>query len=175
MNILFKATDDFMVRVRKDLSRAHSFADERVGFIAVRATMAAEQLVLLVQDYYPVADEDYIRDPSIGAMISQEAFRRMLEIALLNQVGIFHVHQHLFPGRLWFSSIDLREQVRFVPDFFKVRPNMPHGALVLSSHAAAGRVWLAPDKIEPIREFNIVGPQIKVSHSSKDGSVDFYV
>src|ERR1700682_2458077 len=132
MNIIFRATDDFMESVRKDLVRRHPFADERVGFITVRATVADQTLMLLAQDYHSVADNDYLHDNSVGAMIGQEALRKALEIALLNPVGIFHVHMHLFPGRLWFSRTDLREQLRFVPDFFKVRRTMPHGALVLS-------------------------------------------
>ncbi len=106
--------------------------------------------------------------------MGQEALRKALEIALLNPVGMFHVHMHLFPGRLWFSRIDLREQLQFVPDFFKVRPNMPHGALVLSPQTAAGRAWLAVSRIERIAEFNTMGSRVQVSRSADDGSVDFY-
>lgn len=175
MKIIFRATETFMASVRKDLARPHSFADERVGFISVRATFSGQALVLLAQDYYPVADEDYLQDSSVGALISQEALRKALEIALLNPVGIFHVHMHFFPGRLWFSQIDLREQLRFIPDFFKVRANMPHGALVLSPTSAAGLTWLAAEKTECIAEFNTMGPRVQVLRSAKDGSVDYYV
>jgi hypothetical protein len=175
MNIIFRATDELMRSVRQDLMRPHPYAHERVGFITVRATSTDQALILLAQDYHPVADDEYLRDSSVGAMIGQEALRKALEIALLNPVGIFHVHMHLFPGRLWFSRTDLREQLRFVPDFFKVRPNMPHGALVLSPHTAAGRVWFAADRIERIAEFNTMGTRLQVSRSAKDGSTDFYV
>lgn len=174
MNITYRATGEFMARVRKDLVRAHPFAHERVGFITVRAAQAGEGLVLLADNYYPVADNDYLFDRSVGAMMGQEALRKALEIALLHPVGVFHVHMHLFPGRLWFSHTDLQEQLRFVPDFFKVRSNMPHGALVLSPYTAAGRAWLAPNRIERITEFNTMGAQVKVSRSANDGSVDFY-
>lgn len=175
MNTIFRGSEEFMKKVRADLVRAHPFAEERVGFISVRATAAGEKLILLAQDYHPIADNDYLYDTSVGAMVGQEGFRKALEIALLSPVGIFHVHTHLSPGRLWFSRIDLREQLRFVPDFFKVRPSMPHGALVLSPFTAAGRVWLAPDRIEPIAEFNTVGSRVKFSYSADDGSADFYV
>jgi hypothetical protein len=175
MSIIFRATADFMTSVRNDLGRPHPFADERVGFITVRAALAGQTLILLAQDYHPVADDDYLRDSSVGAMMGQEALRKALEIALLNPVGIFHVHIHLFPGPLWFSHTDLREQLRFVPDFFKVRPTMPHGALVLSPQATAGRAWLNADKIERIAEFNSIGARVQVSRSAGDGSADFYV
>lgn len=174
MSIIFRATVDFMERVRKDLSRTHPFAEERVGFITIRATSNSAHLLLLADGYYPVADNDYVPDASVGAMLGQEAFRKMLEVALLNQVGVFHVHQHLFPGPLWFSRLDLREQLKFVPDFFKVRSNMPHGALVLSPDSIAGRTWLGPNRIERIEEFNTIGAPLHVARSADDGSVDFY-
>jgi hypothetical protein len=174
MNAIFRVGGDLIEEVRQDLVRPHPFAEERVGFITVRATAVNDTLVLLGQDYFPVADEDYLQDFSVGAMLGHEALRKALEIALLNKVGVFHVHMHDFPGRLWFSRIDLREQTRFIPDFFKVRRRMPHGALVLSRQAIAGRLWLSPEKIERIREFNIMGPRIQVFRSAEDGSVDFY-
>ena len=173
MSIIFRATETFLALVRSDLLRPHEFAHERVGFITVRAAQGSEHLVVLAQDYHPVSDADYLHDPSVGAMMGQEAIRKALEIALLNPVGIFHVHMHVGPGRLWFSPIDLREQLKYVPDFFKVRPGMPHGALVLSPHSAAGRVWLGPKQPVQISEFNVIGSQVKITWSASDGSTDF--
>lgn len=174
MTIIFRATEEFLTQVRADLARPHPFAEERVGFITARAAQGLDHMVLLAQDYHPVADADYLDDPSVGAMIGQEALRKALEIALLNPVGIFHVHMHMMPGPPWFSRVDLREQQRFVPDFFKVRREMPHGAIVLTPGLAAGRVWLAPDEVVRISEFNIVGGRMRITRSSRDGSVDFY-
>ncbi len=173
MNIIFRAPTDFITSTRADLLRPHAFAHERVGFITIRAAATSDSLLLLAQDYYRVADEDYVPDPSVGAMMGQEALRKALEIALLNKVGILHVHMHGFPGRLWFSRIDLREQLKFVPDFFKVRRNMPHGAVVLGPTAAAGRVWLAPTNVTRISEFNFVGPRIEIFNSNDSGAVDY--
>jgi hypothetical protein len=174
MKTLFRATADFIAQVRRDLERPHAFAHERVGFIAVRATAGHEHLVLLAERYYPVEDQDYVLDPTVGALIGQEALRKALEIALLQSVGMFHVHAHFFPGRLWFSPTDLREQLRFVPDFFSARENMPHGALVLNHTDAAGRVWLSRTKIETIDEFDTVGARVVVERGPGSGSVDFY-
>jgi|SRR6185312_1940276 len=174
MNIIYRATEELMQRVRHDLVRKHPFAEERVGFISVKAAKTEKGILLLADNYFPVADSDYLYDNSVGAMMGPEAIRKALNIALLNPVGIIHVHMHFYPGRLWFSRTDLREQLKFVPDFFKVRRDMPHGAMVLSPHTAAGRVWLSQDLIEPIAEFNIVGSQLRISRSATDGSVDFY-
>ncbi len=173
MNIIFRAQASFIKRVRADLRRPHAFAAERVGFITMRAAASGSALLLLPQDYHPVADADYVRDSSVGAMLGQEALRKALEIALLNKVGIIHVHMHDWPGHLWFSKTDLREQLKFMPDFFKVRRKMAHAAVVLGPAAAAGRVWLAPDKIERVTEFNLIGPRVEVFHSDATGAVDY--
>lgn len=174
MSVLFRATEQFMASVRHDLMRPHRFAHERVGFVTVKVAAGAENLVLLAQDYFPVADSEYVDDPTFGAMIGQEALRKALDLALLNPVGVFHVHMHLLSQqRLWFSAIDLSEQRNFVPDFFKVRPTMPHGALVLSPQSAAGLVWRNASDVQPISEFNTVGAQLKIIAAALDGSTDY--
>lgn len=163
-----------MARLRDDLERSHAFAHERVGFVTVRAAKGAEGLVLFADEYYPVADNEYLRDPSVGAMISQEAFRKALELALLKGVGVFHVHMHGLSPHLWFSGTDLREQAKFVPDFFSVCPQMPHGALVLNAKTVAGRVWLGPSDVRKIDVFEEVGARTLLMRSAGDGSMDFY-
>ena len=172
--VTFRATAAFLTRARKDLMQPHAFAHERVGFITVRAAQGAEGIVLVAESYYPVADEDYLEDPTVGAMIGQEALRKALELALLNGVGVFHVHMHGLTPRLWFSSTDLREQTKFIPDFFTVCSHMPHGAIVLNAKTAAGRVWLGPDQVKNIDEFDQVGARLIVNRAGSDGSTDFY-
>jgi hypothetical protein len=51
---------------------------------------------------------------------------------------------------------------------------MPHGALVLSPHSMAGRVWLNPHEVVPINEFNIVGAQMQITRAARHGSTDYY-
>src|SRR5439155_21089679 len=118
-------------------------------------------------------DEDYMHDPMVGARIGQDALRKALNLALLNPVGVLHVHMHMEGRRLWFSHIDLTEQLKYVPDFFKVRRTMPHGALVLSPGSVAGRVWLNEQRIAPINEFAIAGTQLQITCATGDGSTDF--
>jgi hypothetical protein len=166
MRILFRANKSFMNEVRADLQRPHEFADERVGFIAVRAAQGLNSLVLLAETYHPIIDTDYLRDPSVGAMLGSEAIRKALEIALFHPVGVLHVHMHFHSGEPRFSRTDLREQPKFVPDFFKVRRTMPHGAVVLSEDAAYGRVWLSSDHIVEITEFNFVGKTFDIQTKS---------
>lgn len=159
MKVIFKITDQLLGSIRDDLERPHRFAAERVGFISVRAVKTAANLIILAEGYHPVADEDYMDDMSVGAMMSQEAIRQALNVALLKPVGMFHVHMHSHHGRPGFSRTDLREQKKFVPDFFKVS-NLVHGAIVLSYDRQTGSVWVSPSKVLPIKEFNIVGPRL---------------
>jgi hypothetical protein len=173
MRTIFRCTDQFFRDVRGDLARPHAFAAERVAFISIRATSTADSLVFLAEGYHPIADEDYLDDPTVGAMMSQEAIRKALDIALLQQAGMVHVHMHEHMGRPTFSRTDRREQPKFVPDFFKVRPQMPHGAVVLSHNMAAGRVWLNPTNSVSISEFNVTGPRMTVDTVRTDGRVDF--
>jgi len=157
VRVVIRATARFVDGVRADLRRPHRFAAERVGFISVHAASTSTQLLLIAAGYHPVADEDYIDDPSVGARMGQEAIRKALNIALLQPVGLFHVHIHEHRGVPAFSRTDLVGQSHFVPDFFKVRREYPHGALVLSEDSASGRVWLDASTIREIAEFNIVG------------------
>lgn len=174
MKTVFKMTGRFLRDVRHDLARPHAFASERIGFISIRAAGTANNLILLAEGYHPVDDDDYINDPTVGAMMSQEAIRKALNIALLQSVGMFHVHMHDHLGRPSFSHIDLREQRKFVPDFFKICHEMPHGATVLSYDNATGRLWLSPEKVVGISEFNIVGPRLSINIAEYDENVDGY-
>ena len=148
MTIIFRATSMLLADVRGDLHRPHPFAAERVGFLVCRAGRLPDYgLVLLAAGYDPVADEDYIADPSVGAMMGPTAIRKALQRAYnggAEDLSIFHVHMHGHRGRTGFSDVDDRESRKFVPDFFNVAPAMPHGAVVLSLDQAVGLCWRAP-------------------------------
>jgi hypothetical protein len=178
MTPILRCTTQLLEEIRRDLSRPHSFAAERVGFLSVRPAATRRSLVLIVEAYHPVADADYLKDPSVGAMMGPDAIRKALDIALLQNVGVFHIHMHEHAGRPDFSRTDLREQDKFVPDFFKVCPTMPHGAVVLSHDLAAGRVWLDPKQVQPITELNFMGSTTKIhvalpKRPPVNGSADF--
>jgi hypothetical protein len=172
MRIVFRSTDRFLREIRQDLERSHPFAAERVGFISIRAASTRDTLLLLAEGYHPVADEDYLDDATVGAMMGQEAIRKALNIALMQPVGMIHVHMHEHRGRPDFSTTDRREQLKFVPDFFKVRPQMPHGAIVLSHNMASGRLWLNPATNVRISEFNTTGPHMTIDTGRPAGRVD---
>ena len=77
---------------------------------------------------------------------------------------MFQVHQHPHIGIPWFSRTDVRENQKMVPDFFKVQPHLPHGALVLSDDAMSGLCWL-PQTSKPTRicDFVTVGASMRIN------------
>src|SRR5579862_8529947 len=122
MRATFKILSHLAASIRKDLSRPHPYAAERVGFIACRIGRGGGVTLLMAEEYYAVDDGDYVDDPTVGAMMGSEAIRKALERAYGTNLGMFHVHMHGHEGRPGFSRTDITETGRFVPDFFHVRP-----------------------------------------------------
>ena len=157
-----KITSALLDEVRRDLARPHAFAHERVGFLKAGLAVNESDCAILVHSYASVADDDYVEDPSVGAMMGPHAISKAMAAAFEDDVALFHVHSHGGRGIPRFSSVDLRENRKFVPDFFKVCPQRPHGAVVLSNTYAYGQVWLNPDETaHPIDMFQLVGPQYR--------------
>lgn len=159
MNPVFKIPRLLLDDVHEDLSRPHAFAAERVGFMSCKVTeLPDEQLAILAHRYHPVHDDHYEDDPSVGAMISGAAFREALQFAYRNRSCMFHIHRHEHRGRPGFSSIDEEEATRFVPDFWKVQPALPHGALVLSHDSIHGLCWTPRERaVVPFDRYVFVG------------------
>ncbi|MDF0523311.1 hypothetical protein P0R31_39660 [Bradyrhizobium yuanmingense] len=162
MKIHFKITRALADTVRIDLQRPHSFAYERVGFIAAGLAAAHDELLILAREYRPVRDDEYLQDPNVGAMMSGEAIRRARQWAMNDGVAIFHVHSHGGRGIPGFSGTDVRENAKFIPNFLSVAPQCVHGAVVLSDTAAIGQVWLDRKSPQPfINAFTEVGLPIR--------------
>lgn len=159
MKVHFKITNVLVDRVRNDLSRPHPFAAERVGFISCRVgALPSGGIVVLAQEYHPVADDDYLPDPTVGAMMGPGAIRKAMQVAHGTRSSMFHVHMHEHRGTPHFSRTDLREASKFMPDFLNVQPQMPHGAVVLSLDSAAG-ICFVPGRpgMEKVSKITLVG------------------
>ena len=141
MKVRFKITTALLTTIRTDLKRSHPFAYERVGFISAGLSVSRDEVLALARGYRPLNDDEYLADPSVGAMMGPEAIRGAMQWTMQDGVALFHVHTHGGSGIPRFSGIDLRENAKFVPDFFKVAPQCAHGAIVLSDTAAHGQIW----------------------------------
>lgn len=98
MRVAFKITRALLNNVLDDLRRSHPFAAERVGFVSCRVgRLEPSGWVVLAHNFHPVADDDYLRDRTVGAMMGPAAIRKALQIALSNEVCVFHVHAPLSP------------------------------------------------------------------------------
>ena len=159
MNIHLRLPRGLLTRIHEDLSRSHAFAAERVGFLCCGVTVLHDaDLLLLGQDWHPVADEDYVEHPRVGACIGGGAFRKIFQIAYREPVTILHVHRHDHRGKPGFSLTDDRSMREFVPGFFNACQSRPHGALVLSHDSAIGAVWLKGDgRPRQLNSVQIVG------------------
>jgi len=173
MRVAFKITCSLLRRVRADLCRPHAFAAERVGFLSCKVgAFDPTGWVILAHGYHPVADEDYVRDISVGAMMGSGAIRKALQASLTSESAMFHVHLHGHRGPPRFSGVDLRETAKFIPDFWHVSPQLVHGANVLSMDSMAGLCWhpRAPTPI-PVSEFSIVGAPMWFLRRGNEGKV----
>jgi hypothetical protein len=162
MKIALRIRADILDAARTDLRRPHPFAAERVGFLIARPARSAKGLILLVSRYDSVPDDGYTLDLSVGAMMNETTILGAMQKAYTEKVSILHVHSHGFFGRPSFSRTDLRESARFVQSFVNVRPEYPHGAMVLSDDSATGRCWLpGGKKPSSIDTFAIVGKNLR--------------
>src|SRR5258708_24881396 len=100
-------------------------------------------------------------------MMGSSAIRKALEIAYLRKVTMIHVHLHDHRGVPRFSSVDLTESAKFMPNFFHVVARLPHCAIVLSADHAAGLCW-RPGHERPVYIDGIieVGAPMRISRTS---------
>lgn len=154
MKKTLRITEQLLKTIHKDLSRQHPFALERVGFISCKHAELDGGMLFLAEKYHAVADEDYLQTRSAGAMMGPDAIRKALQFAYNESVSMFHVHRHEHNGKPRFSTLDIKENAKFVPDFWKVRPEFDHGAIVLSHDSAYGLAW-DKDKRTPQELINI--------------------
>jgi hypothetical protein len=150
MKAHFKLAATLLQDIIADLRRPHPFAAERKGFIGCKASACRDGTLVLAHTYIPLPDVWYIDDPRFGCVFNADAMRAAMQFALANDSSMFHVHIHDHIGTPWFSRPDLRESRKFVPDFWNVKPDLPHGALVLSSDSAAALCWY-PRQKKPFR------------------------
>lgn len=127
-------------QMRADLRRPHDFAAERVGFLLAREAEGCGEKLILARRYEPVLEEEYLRDPQVGARINREAIRRMLGYALEGE-SIFHVHLHEHLGTPLFSPVDEENLRELMPSFCAVAPQAIHGALLLSGDQGTALGW----------------------------------
>ena len=130
--------------MRIDLARPHAFADERIGFARAMTGMVAGGIVVLLNAYLPIPDDQYLEDPNVGARINGAAIRGAMQDILDHGVthGMFHVHMHFRRGRTGMSRTDAEEIPKLVRSFGNLASQVPHGLLILTPDHAFAKVLL---------------------------------
>lgn len=155
MKPLLRMTRTMFESVKEDLLRVHPFAYERVGFLYSKTSES--NLISYVFAYESVEDDDYEKDPLVGASISSDAIRKSMQYALDHNCGVFHVHFHGFYGKPSFSGVDKNSLRHLVPSFNVVSPDNIHGGIVLSNDSASSMVLTPGSKRLKIGKISIVG------------------
>jgi hypothetical protein len=141
MTVQVRLLKALLDQMRSDLARPHPFAFERVGFVRARlGNRDGDPLLVLLTEYVPVPDADYIPDKTCGARINGVAIRRAMQQVLTDGQGTFHVHMHHRPGKPALSRTDVADLPRIVSSFHAVGAQAAHGILLLSPDQC--RAWV---------------------------------
>lgn len=168
MKTTLKIPKALLDEIHLDLTRPHEFAHERVGFVTCSLSKTIEGQLFLASSYLTVDDDDYEDVPHVGAMMGSAAIRKAMEYAYNNPVSMLHVHRHDHRGRPKFSKVDISEGTRFIPNFWNVRADVPHGMLVLSKNAATAAVWDPSTKVpQYVQEVCFIGRQLMTFRSQQ--------
>jgi hypothetical protein len=167
MRIHFKIQRALYDAIHADLRRRHEFAEERLGFLLCRPALTETGGLIVAYEFLSTPDDMYVPDGKFGCVFNSEAMRRAMQAALSLNVSIFHVHVHEHFGEPWFSRTDLRESAEFVPNFWNVRPALPHGTLVFSLNRMAGLCWWpGHDHPQRFQKLSIIGSPIQITQEA---------
>ena len=161
--IAIKIPRQLYQQMKIDLKRPHEFAYERVGFLMTRSKVVDSSTTLVIAiAYYPVLDENYVDDPSVGAKINSAAIRTAMQIAHEKQSGCLHVHLHGQEGKPYPSMTDAAELPPVVNSLANISPKQCNGFLILSEDSFYASVKL-PASIElvPATTYSVVGYPMK--------------
>ena len=172
MTLEMKLTAKLYEGILNDLRRPHEFAAERVGFCQVRQTQTNKGALLLVVGYWPVADEHYIPNPSIGARIGEQAITAAVHLAYQGRqtsTGVFHVHLHDHKGLPAMSRVDRSSIPQIVDGLQQTNANAPHGFIIFSTNHAFACATTAQSKIilDEVNLISVIGPSLLTFRKSK--------
>ncbi|MER3317006.1 MAG: ThiF family adenylyltransferase [Allomuricauda sp.] len=135
--VTLRITEELCNQIKKDLSRPHKFAYERVGFVIGNSkTISENEDIICLSEYITIDDDHYIKDESVGARINEDAIRNAMQIAMNRKCSIFHVHVHYGEEIPEFSLTDLDELPNIADAMVNANSSNVHGVLLLSSNGA---------------------------------------
>lgn len=152
--------------IQSDLCRPHDFALERVGFVSSSHKRLKDgSYIILIKDYHPVADKNYIEDPSVGARINSDAIREALQRTISEDVGVFHIHHHCFSETVpKFSYTDLSDNPEIVKSLSYANKNQAHGMIVTGRNGINVSILIPGEKeFISVTKIVVVGYPLQLS------------
>lgn len=164
IKIQLRTTSSMYKAMHNDLDRPHEFAYERVGFLLTRSMKVAFGTEIIVAvGYVPVADEDYVQDNSVGAKISSEAIRKIMQLMFDQKCGCFHVHKHEGFGKPYPSYTDKESLPALSKSLSGISGIHSTGFLILSDNSFFANAFVDKAKTSSaIANFSVVGSPMKL-------------
>jgi hypothetical protein len=160
MRVIFRITRKMLDDVKRDLSRPHPVALERIGFIYVRPGTISEGHLLLATGYQPVRDEHYVESKtghSACAIINRYAITEAMQRSLNSREGVFHVHMHDVGVHFAFSTVDLKSLNCLMPSFYNINQKVLHGALLITRKGVIGKYWTPDKRSHNLTRISVIG------------------
>ena len=139
--VVFKIPKELKVEIEKDLKRDHEYAYERIGFLLTRSYKSDGETQVLAYDYYPIIDENYIKDSLVGARINSNAIRNAMQTSLTENCGVFHIHRHCHNGKPSESIDDEQGIPPMMESISRLNHNENFGYLILSIDSVLCKVY----------------------------------
>jgi hypothetical protein len=170
LSVLLRITSELVAEIKEDLSRPHSHALERVGFLYCRSSRITEtHWISFGSAYIPVPDQFYIPDPRVGARINSDAIRGAMQHVLDTRESALHVHAHEHFGTPGFSKTDRVNMATLLPAFANLGGETVHGGLLLSEDSASLLVYKAGMSRAIPGRVSIVGYPTRVKLGTDEG------
>ncbi|HYX10009.1 MAG TPA: hypothetical protein VE912_25000 [Bacteroidales bacterium] len=165
LNIHIKIPRTIYNTAKSDLSRNHPYALERVGFLFGKVgKINSVSKLILINDYFPIDDTDYIEDDQVGAKINSEAIHKVMQKILDTNSGALHTHLHNFPGVPSLSKVDKQSIPPLVRSFQHIVPSQIHGIFLF--HSNHHKSWIIPpgaNNIKLANKITVVGYPLSIN------------
>lgn len=168
--IIIRIPNILLDQIINDLQRPHEFAYERVGFVGSRhKVLSSSTTIVFMTEYFPVKDEQYLRDAEVGARINSSAIREGLQRVVDNRFGSFHAHYHSFSKNIpEFSVTDMEDNPEIIKSFGYADKSQTHGMIVFGKNGMNALVKLPGDaELKQATKIVGVGYPMKISVPEK--------
>lgn len=167
--IIIRIPQKLYDNIYADLLRPHKFAGERVGFSFSKTKVLENgEIIICMNEYSPIDDENYINDPSVGAKFNSIAITNAIGYGRKHKKGVFHTHLHEFSkGNPEFSYTDLEHLPPIVESANRMVKGQIHGLFLLSQTTLNALVWIPGEEdYRKVDQISIVGATLKLSFPS---------